>query len=71
MKVDPDGNVCLDTPVSLLNLSLESSVTFLSKIFRISYFFLHDIKIIKKYTQIYYHLRYNIIKFLENMIFVG
>lgn len=33
VKVDPDGNVCLDTPVSLLNLSLESSLTFLSKRF--------------------------------------
>lgn len=36
--------------VSLLNLLL--NVTFLSKIFRLSYFFLYDIKIVKKYAKI-------------------
>lgn len=35
--------------VSLLNLL---NVTFLSKIFRLSYFFLYDIKIVKKYAKI-------------------
>lgn len=67
------GRKCVFRPVgeerlvSLLNLLL--NVTFLSKIFRLSYFFLYDIKIVKKYAKIiyltlffntHYHLRYKI-----------